>query len=147
MNWTTGTYIGYLLIAVPLTIWVARTLTRNGRIFLRDVFGEREGVGDAVNTLLAVGFYLLNVGFVLLYLRSGELVGSSTELLETLSRKIGVVMLVLGIVHFFNLYVISTIRRRNRTDKMSPVPPQAWLPPPAPAQYAPAPAPAPDSPH
>jgi hypothetical protein len=139
MNWTAATHVGYLVIAVPLTIWVARTLSRNGRVFLKDVFHDQEDLADAVNTLLVVGFYLLNVGFVLLYLRSGDAVLSSTQLLESLSRKTGVVMVMLGLVHFCNVYVFNAIRRRSRLEAMRtpPVPPQGWLMPQAPLPQPP----------
>jgi hypothetical protein len=36
MNGTAGTYLAYLMITVPLAIWVATTLSRNGRVFLHD---------------------------------------------------------------------------------------------------------------
>ena len=71
MNWTVGAYVAYLLIAVPITVWVASTLSHNGRVFLADVFGSNQELADAVNRLLVVGFYLLNLGFVMLYLRGG----------------------------------------------------------------------------
>jgi hypothetical protein len=131
MTWTAGTYLAYLLVAVPLTIWVARTLSRNGRVFLVDVFEDKEDLADAVNKLLVVGFYLLNLGFVMLYLRSGEAVEDLTGLFEALSVKIGIVMLVLGVVHFFNVYVFNTIRRRSRHEALRtpPVPPQSWTQP------------------
>ena len=130
MDWTAGTYLAYLLVAVPLTIWVARTLSRNGRVFLVDVFEDKEDLADAVNKLLVVGFYLLNLGFVMLYLRSGQAVEDLTGLFEALSVKIGIVMLVLGVVHFFNVYVFNTIRRRSRHEALRtpPLPPQAWTP-------------------
>lgn len=116
MTWTVATYVAYLLTAVPITIWVASTLTRNGRVFLADVFGREEGLADAVNTLLAVGFYLINLGFVMLYLRAGGEVVDLTGLMETLSVKIGVVMLVLGVIHFVNVMVFSSMRRKGRAE-------------------------------
>ncbi len=131
MTWTVGTYVVYLLIAVPLTVWVALTLSRNGRVFLADVFGDNLGLADAVNKLLVVGFYLLNLGFVMLYLRSGTKVTDLTGLFEALSVKIGIVMLVLGVLHFFNVYVFNAIRRRSRTEALRtpPLPPQGYLMP------------------
>jgi len=116
MTWTVATYLAYLLTAVPITIWVATTLSRNGRVFLADVFHGEEGLPDAVNTLLVVGFYLINLGFVMLYLRGGGEVTDLTGLLETLSVKIGVVMLVLGVIHFVNVMVFSSMRRKSRND-------------------------------
>ena len=63
---TVWTYLAYLGISVALTIWVARTLHKNGRIFLVDNFLGNESLADSVNHLLVVGFYLVNIGFVTL---------------------------------------------------------------------------------
>ncbi|MBZ5739270.1 hypothetical protein [Nocardioides mangrovi] len=135
MNWTVGTYVVYLLVTVPLTIWVASTLSRNGRVFLEDVFAGNDALAHAVNKLLVVGFYLLNLGFVMLFLRVSTPVLDLRELFETLSIKVGVVMLALGVLHFFNVYVFNAIRRRSRLEqtRVAPVPPQAFLPPTQPA--------------
>lgn len=135
MNWTVGTYVVYLLVTVPLTIWVASTLSRNGRIFLADVFAGNDALAGAVNRLLVVGFYLLNLGFVMLFLRVSTPVLDLRELFETLSIKVGVVMLALGVLHFFNVYVFNAIRRRSRLEqaRVAPVPPQGFLPPAQPA--------------
>ena len=123
MNYTVITYLAYLAAAVPITIWVASTLARNGRVFLADVFHGEEGLADAVNRLLVVGFYLVNLGFVMLYVRGGGEVRDLAGLLETLSVKIGVVMLVLGVIHFVNVMVFSSMRRRSRSDaQRQPVP-------------------------
>ncbi|WP_332664612.1 hypothetical protein [Aeromicrobium sp.] len=124
MNWTVGAYVAYLLIAVPITVWVASTLSHNGRVFLADVFDSNEQLADAINRLLVVGFYLLNLGFVMLYLRGGGAVADLTGLFETLSVKIGIVMLVLGVIHFVNVMVFSSMRRRGRADaRRAQIPP------------------------
>lgn len=114
MTWTVGTYISYLLIAIPITIWVARTLSKNGNVFLVDVFKGEAALAEAVNTLLVVGFYLLNLGFVMLFLRGGSHVRDLTGLFEQLSVKVGTVMLVLGFVHFINVMVFTSMRRNGR---------------------------------
>jgi hypothetical protein len=131
MTWTVGTYVVYLLITVPLTIWVATTLSRNGRVFLEDVFAGDDALANAVNKLLVVGFYLLNLGFVVLFLRISDPVEDLGGLFDTLSIKVGVVMLTLGVLHFFNVYVFNAIRRRSRMESLrsAPVPPQGFVPP------------------
>jgi hypothetical protein len=116
MDWTVATYLAYLLTVVPITIWVATTLVRNGRIFLGDVFGHETDLADAVNKLLVVGFYLINLGFVMLYLRTNGRVMNLTDLLETVSVKIGVVMLILGVIHFINVMVFTSMRRKGRAE-------------------------------
>ena len=89
-------YVLYLLIAVPLTIWVGSTLSRNGRVFLVDVFDGNDELAEAVNKLLVVGFYLLNLGVVALYLRVGDSIADARAIVEVLSVKMGVVLLMLG---------------------------------------------------
>src|SRR5437870_13779034 len=86
------TYIAYLLISVALTIWVARTLHKNGRIFLVDSFLGNEPLADSVNHLLVVGFYLVNIGFVTLALKYGEKATDATTAVEILSTKVGMVL-------------------------------------------------------
>jgi len=106
------TYLGYLSISIMLTVWVARTLHKNGRIFLVDAFGGNEPLADSVNHLLVVGFYLINIGYVTLALKEDRTLADLQGVLETLSTKLGVVMLVLGAMHFFNLFVFSQMRKR-----------------------------------
>ena len=107
-----GAYTAYLTISIALTIWVARTLVRHGRIFLVDSFVGNEPLADSVNRLLAVGFYLINVGYVSLALKYGDKPADLAQAIETLSTKVGLVLLVLGAMHFFNLYIFSRLRCR-----------------------------------
>ncbi len=124
MNETVLTYGLYLTIAITLTIWVARTLHKNGRIFLVECFHGNEELADSVNHLLVVGFYLINIGFVSLYLKTTEDVAGARGVFEALSGKMGIVLLVLGAMHFFNLVVFTKMRTRAHLATMPPpVPP------------------------
>src|SRR5947207_14612086 len=105
-------YLAYLGISVIMTIWVARTLHRNGRIFLVDSFLGNQPLADSVNHLLVVGFYLVNIGFVTLALKYGDKATDTQTGLEILSSKVGLVLVVLGIMHFINLATFSKMRRR-----------------------------------
>jgi hypothetical protein len=113
MNHIVFTYLLYLAISVTLTIWVARTLHQNGRVFLVDVFHGNESLADSVNHLLVVGFYLINLGYICLALKLGHGVADLQESIEALSWKVGAALVVLGGMHFFNLYVFSRLRRRG----------------------------------
>ena len=112
MNETAMTYALYLAIAVPITIWVAKTLHKNGRVFLVDCFHGNAEMADSVNHLLVVGFYLVNIGFVTLYLKLDFIVNGVTGIFEALSGKLGVVLLVLGAMHFLNLIIFSKLRKK-----------------------------------
>jgi hypothetical protein len=111
-NIVVGTYAFYIALSVCLTVWVARTLHKNGRVFLVEVFHGDEKIADSVNHLLVVGFYLINLGYVTLALKIGGQIDSLRGGIEALSWKVGLVLLVLGGMHFFNLFVFSRIHRR-----------------------------------
>jgi len=116
------TYAVYLLISVALTIWVARTLHKNGAIFLVEAFHGHSELAASVNHLLVVGFYLINIGYVSLALKTGGTILTSRAAIELLSDKVGMVLLILGGMHFFNLLVFSRIRSHAQGPR-SPVPP------------------------
>ena len=113
MNYTVYSYAAYLLISIALTIWVAWTLQKNGRLFLIDAFHGDEPRADSINHLLVVGFYLINVGYVALAMKYGDKPLGVQASFEFLSTKVGMVLLILGSMHFFNLAVLSAMRRRG----------------------------------
>jgi hypothetical protein len=112
MDILVAAYVVYLAVSVTLTVWVARTLFKNGRVFLVDVFHGNEPLADSVNHLLVVGFYLINFGYVCLALKLGYKIEMVREAVEAMSWKIGMVLIVLGAMHFFNLFIFSRMRRR-----------------------------------
>ena len=115
------TYAAYITLSVFLTIWVAQTLHKNGRVFLVEVFYGDESLADSVNHLLVVGFYLINLGYISLALKVGYEIESAREGIEPLSWKIGLVLLVLGGMHFFNLVIFNRIYRRPKFLRRQPI--------------------------
>ena len=106
----TGTYAIYLALSIFITVWVGRTLHGNGRLFLVENFHRNEALADSVNHLLLVGFYLVNIGFVALALKYGDKPTNIYQAVEFLSTKVGLVIVVLGAMHFFNIYVLTQMR-------------------------------------
>ncbi|MEV0273107.1 hypothetical protein AB0H43_30390 [Hamadaea sp. NPDC050747] len=122
-----GLYLAYLVVTVALTVWVARTLFRNGQVFLKDALADEE-LAASVNKLLVVGFYLLNLGYVALAMKTTETVTDATGAVENLVTKLGIVMLALGAIHFFNIFVLTRFRKRIQKQNLAQlVPPH--LPP------------------
>ncbi|WP_233512493.1 hypothetical protein, partial [Micromonospora deserti] len=116
-------YLVYLAVSIALTAWVARSLSRNGQVFLAEVFAD-ERLARAVNSLLVVGFYLLNLGYVTVAMQHPEPVESAARAMEALSVKIGLVLLVLGALHFFNVFALGRYRR-GRLRQLATHPPLA----------------------
>jgi hypothetical protein len=104
-------YFSYLAISIALTIWVARTLHKSGRIFLIDAFQGNEQLADSVNRLLVVGFYLINIGYIALALKTSDPLSTLREAMELVSTKLGIVLLILGGMHFFNILVLAKMRK------------------------------------
>jgi hypothetical protein len=131
MTVVTFSYVVYLIVSVGLTVWVARTLHRNGRVFLVEAFHGNEPVADSVNHLLVVGFYLINIGYVTLALKYGDKPSSTQEAFEFLSTKVGLVLLILGVMHFFNVFNFAKLRRKSRRNGHEDAAPVAGAPRPA----------------
>jgi hypothetical protein len=138
MDLTVVTYLLYLAVTVPLTIWVGRALAHHGDVFLVDVFYGDTRLAHAVNQLLVIGFYLLNFGYVSYFMTSSVEVQTGRELMEVVSTKAGGVALVIGVIHFGNVWCLNAFRRRAvvRAQAIPPLAPNRYttvVPPAAPA--------------
>lgn len=120
MNTSLLIYLAYLFVSVVMTVWVARTLHKNGRLFLVDAFSGNEAMADSVNHLLLVGFYLINLGFILLFLRVGTKPEDLVEGVEYIATKLGIVVLVLGAMHFFNMFNFAKMRKKGLGHRVPP---------------------------
>lgn len=114
MNYIILTYAIYLPLTIVLTLWVAKTLFTNGRVFLVDIFDRNELMADSVNKLLVVGFYLINIGYAVYTLQIFGEITSVQVVIEKLSLKIGSIILILGGMHFFNLFVFFKLRKKTK---------------------------------
>lgn len=104
------TYATYLLVSLGITFWVGRSLNKGGRIFLVENFEGKAALADSVNHLLLVGFYLVNIGFVTVALRFGDKPADLVGVVEFLSTKIGLAVLVLGLMHLANVRLLMRFR-------------------------------------
>jgi hypothetical protein len=128
-NYLVPIYLAYSACAVALTVWLARSLFRDGAVFLADVFDEPE-IGRAVNRLLVTGFYMLNLGYAFAILKTNQ-ADSATDAFEVLAAKLGILLLSLALIHFVNLFVFTRIRRHREMASLEPpVAPQRWVTPP-----------------
>ena len=111
MDYGVMIYVVYATVAVAMTALLARTLYRAGGVFLDDVFDGRPQLAAAVNRLLVVGFYMINLGYGLFLLRA-EPQETTFDAVAFLINRLAVLLLTLGVIHFVNVLVFWRIRHR-----------------------------------
>ena len=111
---TVITYSVYLPIVIALTLFVAKTLFKNGKVFMLDIFRGKQDIALATNKLFEVGFYLMNIGFALVILKITYGPQDVQSSIEILSYKLGGFAIYLGIMLFLNLYLFFRGRRKTK---------------------------------
>ncbi|MGH8073314.1 MAG: hypothetical protein ACREO4_04470 [Lysobacter sp.] len=99
----------YLALSIGMTIWVARALSLHGEVFLVRCFGQDTELAASTNRLLVIGFYLVNVGFI--SYRLGDWQVDTVDLIPEVGSRVGISVLVLGLMHFFNMMLIARLGR------------------------------------
>jgi hypothetical protein len=107
-------YLIYLPVVLVLTWYVARTLFKNSKIFMLDIFHGKADIAFATNKLFETGFYLLNLGFAFTIMEVASEISDSRNMLEILSVKIGGFSIYLGVMLFFNLYLFFRGKRVSK---------------------------------
>lgn len=129
MNYLIWTYLLYSVIAIAMTSLLARTLFRNGSVFLSAVFDDNPTMGKAVNQLLVTGFYMLNLGYAFLIFKTNG-AATAVEATENLVTKLGLLLVSLGIMHFVNMIVFWKIKKSGDRANYIPAVPTSYVPPP-----------------
>lgn len=118
----------YLSLSLGTTLWVGNTLFKNGAAFLADTFLGKERLADSVNRLLLVGFYLINGGWVARTIKTNVVPLAPSQVIENVATSYGGVLLILGVMHFGNLYVLNRMRRRALADRdAAPLSPEQYF--------------------
>ena len=107
-------YAIYLPVTILLTTYVARVLFGGGRIFMTDIFNGREDIAMATNRMFQVGFYLLNLGFAFLVMKTSDSFLTGRGAFELFSIKVGWFSIYLGVMLFFNLYLFFRGKKKSR---------------------------------
>lgn len=111
----------YLLIAVNTTYFLGKSLNKHGEHFLRVIFKERMEIVLPVNKILLIGFYLVNIGLVLMFHSAQATIDNLKDSILYLSIKIGITYIVIALMHYLNLFVFilieSRISKQTQTSK------------------------------
>ena len=110
MNYTIASYCFYVLITFVVIVQAGQTLYKSGHCFLVNVFHDVL-LAESINKLLLLGYYLLNIAYVLLVLQTETQASNTQTMMELVSQKAGLIILLLAGMHFFNLFVFTLWRR------------------------------------
>jgi hypothetical protein len=108
-------YIIYLLITYLITVRVGFIFYRNGRVFILGLMQDDVSLTDAINRILLVGYYLVNLGYAALMISTWSTIGSWTELLSSITVMTGKIVSTLAVMHYCNMAVIYFISKRNKS--------------------------------
>jgi hypothetical protein len=122
--YATDYYALYGIACAALVAGLGRTLHWAGDVFLRDAFRERPELVRAVGRLLDIGFYLVCTGYVSATYRSWADFARFADVADVLATKLGILLLLLGFLHVFNILVLAIFRGRQGSGQ-APVPRQA----------------------
>lgn len=116
MNYNIICYVIYIPITIILTVWVASILSKSGRVFLQDVFHGNTELIKSVNKLLLLGFYLVNISIIILTMTDRSNIDNILELIHEVSMNLGLIMLVVGLIYSFNLFVLFRFRKGEKNE-------------------------------
>ena len=112
------TYLLYIAISLAMTFWVGRTLNKNGHVFLMENYNDNAPLAKAINSMLLVGFYMINIGFISYTLKIQD--GAPlhyAQVLEFLSLKVGFIAIVLGVMHFALMFALQQYSKNRVANK------------------------------
>jgi hypothetical protein len=105
----------YLMVAVSLTIWLAGTLYRNGLALLRERDAQHPMLAEATSRLLVIGFALFTLGYAFLLLQVEDQM-TNVQALQFLIRRLGILLVSLGLIHLLNTLIFLRFRRARTED-------------------------------
>ncbi|MCB0737943.1 MAG: hypothetical protein KDC92_10550 [Bacteroidetes bacterium] len=101
----------FALINGITAFYLGKTLHGNGLLFIKNALPNKLEWAEAINNVLLVGFYLVNLAFILLYSTLGNksIIDVATAL-AFFTQKTAIVYLVLGIWHHVNIVILLSIK-------------------------------------
>lgn len=112
MNNNIIAYCVYLPIIFYVTVYVGRALYKSGEPFLVDSFHNNKVMAKAFNMFLLTGYYLLNLGYATFSISGWGSIENTPQLIEDVSNHLGILILLLGIMHYINMYSFTRFSKQ-----------------------------------
>lgn len=115
MNSNIAAYFIYLTLTIYIIVRVGKMFHNNGRVFILALYKGDAPATDNINNLLLVAYYLFNIGYAFLKLKTWEKVISSQQLISSVSSHLGPLILILAMTHYFNMLLIYFLAKKHNT--------------------------------
>jgi hypothetical protein len=99
-------YLLYIVVTYCITVHVGLSFYRNGRIYILNMLEGDEVLTNSINRLLLTGYYLLNLGYAALMIRSWPTMHSWLDIFVSIGVMTGRIMLILSVIHYANMAAI-----------------------------------------
>ncbi|WP_123984964.1 hypothetical protein [Chryseobacterium sp. G0201] len=104
-------YMLFLSISSYITIDVGRRCFNSGKVYLEYLIKDKDFC-LTVNRILLGSYYLVNLGYIAISLSSWGKITSMEEVLATVFRRIGYIILILCFLHFTNILMLYILRKK-----------------------------------
>lgn len=112
MNLNTIGYFIYLLITINMIIVIGKICYTNGNKFVLEIIPNNKKLCIQINKILLTGYYLLNIGYCASTLINWNRVKNMVQLVEIITSKTAIIIAILGILHYSNIYVITNYLKK-----------------------------------
>ncbi|MFZ1686511.1 MAG: hypothetical protein WAU70_03755 [Flavobacteriales bacterium] len=116
MNLNLLSYAIFFPAMVFIAVRVAQLCHANGRVWMMRIFNSEAHFVDAVNNVLLVGCYTVNIGYVALVVSQWEPITGVPQMLGVLSQRIALILFTLAGLHYFNIAVLILWARIKQHD-------------------------------
>jgi hypothetical protein len=113
MNYNVSAYMIYIAMMFFIIVYVGKYFYDNGRIFIIALLNGNVSLADYINKLLLVAYYLFNIGYAFIKLKSWPKIGSIEALFSSLAVNMGALILILACTHYFNMLAIYLLSKSN----------------------------------
>ncbi len=99
-------YCIFLLITVYIIVVIGKICYRNGNTFVLSLIPGHQELCLRINRILLTGYYLVNIGYTVTTISNWKHIHTFNGFAETLTHRIGYILLLLAVLHYTNLFII-----------------------------------------
>ncbi|OYU95063.1 MAG: hypothetical protein CFE21_12205 [Bacteroidetes bacterium B1(2017)] len=112
MEFNLISYCLYLPATFYITIVIGKDLNQQGAHFLLQTFAGDTELVQTLNKFLLIGYYLINLGYAAVSVNFFSQIDTWLMLVEELTLRLGMLLMGLGFIHYFNLFALTTFTKQ-----------------------------------